>query len=70
MISVGERSGKLEDVLGYLSEYYDLEVQTMMKNLTTVIEPVLLIVIGFITLGLASAIIIPIYNFIAMIGRI
>jgi len=70
MIGVGEKSGKLEEVLGYLSDYYDLEVETTMKNLSTIIEPVMLIVIGLITLGLAFAIIIPIYNFIGVISKI
>jgi type IV pilus assembly protein PilC len=70
MISVGERSGRLEDVLRYLAEYYDLEVQTTMRNLANILEPVLLVVIGLIALGLAYAIIIPIYNFIGMINKI
>ncbi|MFA6604122.1 MAG: type II secretion system F family protein [Patescibacteria group bacterium] len=70
MINVGERSGKLEEVLSYLSEFYDLEVQTTMRNLTTIMEPVLLLLIGLVALGLAFAIIIPIYNFIGAISRL
>jgi len=70
MINVGERSGKLEEVLEYLAEFYDLEVQTTMRNLTTVLEPVLLIFIGLIALAMAFAILIPIYNFISAISRI
>jgi type IV pilus assembly protein PilC len=70
MINIGERSGKLEDVLQYLADFYDLEVSTATKNLTVILEPLLLIVIGLITMGLAFAIIIPIYNFISAIGRI
>jgi type IV pilus assembly protein PilC len=70
MINIGERSGKMEEVLQYLADFYDLEVQTATKNLTTLLEPLLLIVIGLITAGLAFAIIIPIYNFISAIGKI
>ena len=70
MINVGERSGKLEEVLGYLAEFYDLEVQTAMRNLTSILEPVLLVLIGLVALGLAFAIIIPIYNFIGAISRL
>ncbi|HTM68009.1 MAG TPA: type II secretion system F family protein, partial [Candidatus Binatia bacterium] len=69
MIGVGERAGKLEEVLGYLSEFYELEVETTMKNLQTVLEPVLLMFIGLVALGMAFAILIPIYNFIAAIRR-
>lgn len=68
MIEVGERSGRLEDVLGFLSEFYALEVETTMKNLTTVLEPLMLVVIGLLALALAYAIIIPIYNYVSVIG--
>jgi type II secretory pathway component PulF len=68
MIEVGERSGRMEDILGFLSDFYSLEVETTMKNLTTVLEPVMLVVIGLLALGLAYAIIIPIYNFVSVIG--
>lgn len=70
MINVGERSGKLEEVLGFLDEFYALEVDTAMKNLSNTIEPALLIVIGLFAMGLAFAIIIPIYNFIGAISRL
>ncbi|HTK04551.1 MAG TPA: type II secretion system F family protein [Candidatus Eisenbacteria bacterium] len=70
MVGVGERAGKLEEVLGYLSEFYELEVETTMKNLQTVLEPVLLLFIGMVALGMAFAILIPIYNFIAAIRRL
>jgi type IV pilus assembly protein PilC len=70
MIGVGEKTGKLEEVLGYLAEFYELEVETTMKNLSTVLEPVLLLLIGVIALAMAFAILIPIYNFISAINRI
>lgn len=68
MINVGERSGKLEEVLGYLSEFYEAEVDTMTKNLATLIEPLLLILIGLIVGGLAVAVISPVYNFLGSIS--
>lgn len=70
MIAVGEGSGKLEEVLGYLRDFYELEVDTTMKNLSTVLEPLLLLFIGAIALAMAFAILIPIYNFIAAIRKI
>lgn len=70
MIDVGERAGKLEEVLAYLSEFYELEVETTMKNLSTILEPVLLLFIGGIALAMAFAILIPIYNFITAIRNI
>lgn len=70
MIAVGERTGKLDEVLGYLSDYYELEVETATKNLSTVLEPLLLLFIGGVAMAMAYAILIPIYNFIAAIRRI
>lgn len=70
MVGVGERSGKLEEVLGYLAEFYELEVDTSVKNLSTALEPILLLFIGSFALALAYAILIPIYQFIAAIRRI
>ncbi|MFC1787794.1 type II secretion system F family protein [Patescibacteria group bacterium] len=68
MIQVGEETGKLEDVLLYLGGFYESEFESTMKNLSTIIEPVLLIVIGLVVTGVALAIITPIYSFIDVIG--
>lgn len=70
MINVGERTGNLETVLGYLAEFYELEVETATKNLSTALEPLLLLFIGGIALSMAYAILIPIYNFIGAIRRV
>ncbi|MEK9152150.1 MAG: type II secretion system F family protein [Patescibacteria group bacterium] len=70
MINIGERTGNLETVLGYLAEFYELEVETATKNLSTALEPLLLLFIGAIALAMAYAILIPIYNFIGAIRRI
>lgn len=69
MINVGEQSGKLSDVLLYLADYYDLEVDTATRALTTFIEPLLLVVIGGGVGLLALAIITPIYELTGNIGR-
>ncbi len=62
MITVGEKTGKLEDTLIYLSEFYEDEIDNVSKNLTTILEPVLLVVIGLIVGFVALAIISPIYE--------
>ncbi|MEK7648944.1 MAG: type II secretion system F family protein [Patescibacteria group bacterium] len=62
MVRVGEESGKLEDTLLYLGEYYEAEVDSATKALSTVIEPALLIFIGLAVAFLALSIITPIYN--------
>ena len=70
MLSVGERSGKLEETFQYLAEFYEDEVDVATRNLSTVLEPILLIVIGLTVAYIAIAIITPIYNFIGSIERL
>jgi type IV pilus assembly protein PilC len=70
MLAVGERSGKLEETFQYLAEFYEDEVDVTTKNLSTILEPVLLILIGLTVAYIAIAIITPIYNFIGSIERL
>ncbi len=69
MISVGERTGNLEKNLLYLADFYEKEVDNISKNLSSILEPILLILIGFIVVIVAVAIISPIYEFIATLSR-
>lgn len=62
VISVGERSGKLSDSLVYLSEMYEAEVEDFTKNLSGLVEPVLMIFMGVIVGFVAISIITPIYG--------
>lgn len=70
MIAVGEHSGRLEEVLAYLADFYSLEVDNAVKTITNIIEPAMLLVIGLFAMALAFAIIVPIYNFIGAISTI
>jgi len=69
MIAVGEKTGKLEDVLLYLGDYYEDEIENISKNLTTLLEPFLLIVIGIVVGFVALAIISPIYELTGSIKK-
>jgi type II secretory pathway component PulF len=69
MVNVGEQSGKFEETLTYLAEFYEDEVDTATKNLSTAIEPALLIFIGLVVAFLALSIITPIYNITGNIQR-
>jgi len=62
IIKIGEESGEIELVLGYIAKFYEQEVDTAAKNLSTLIEPVLMIVIGIAVGALVFMIIMPIYN--------
>lgn len=63
MIGVGEKTGKLDDSLMYLADFFEEAVDDTTKNLSTIIEPVLLIGLAAMVAFLALAIISPIYQF-------
>lgn len=62
MMSVGESTGNLSSTLMYLSEMYESEISDWTKNLTSVLEPVLMLTMGFIVGFIAVSIITPIYG--------
>jgi type IV pilus assembly protein PilC len=64
MIHIGEASGALEDMLGKTAEYYEKEVDNQIKNISTLIEPVLMIVLGIVALTIVAAILLPIYSLV------
>ena len=67
MISVGEETGELDKVLGKIAEYYEQSVNQNIKVISTLIEPVILIIIGLAVAFMVFSIILPIYN-IAQFG--
>ncbi len=62
MVAVGEETGKLDDVLSKLSAFFEEESEQKVKNLTTALEPVILIVMALGVGFLMYAIIMPIYG--------
>lgn len=68
MIAVGEETGKLEVVFDKMSEYYDREVKQMTENLSTMMEPVMLIVMGVIVGFIAFAVYGPMFEMSSVIG--
>lgn len=62
MIQVGERSGKIDEVLSNLANFYQKEVDALVDNLVALIEPILIVVLGLFVAGLVAAILLPIYN--------
>ncbi len=69
MIGVGEKTGKLDETFVYLGDYFEDEVDDTSKNLSTILEPIILIVVGLIVAFIAVAIIGPIYQFTGSIKR-
>jgi len=69
MIGVGEKTGKLDETLIYLAGFYEEELDSLSQNLTTVLEPLLLIAIGLVVGFVALAIISPIYDLTSAINQ-
>ncbi len=65
MIRVGEETGKMDEVLARLSVYFEGESENAVRNLTTALEPIILVVLGVGVGVLVLSVILPIYNLTA-----
>jgi type II secretory pathway component PulF len=59
MVATGEESGALDDMLKQVSDYYDSEVEYAVKNLTAMIEPIMILIMGVGAIFLIIAILMP-----------
>ncbi|RJO59311.1 type II secretion system F family protein [Candidatus Parcubacteria bacterium] len=62
MISVGEESGSLDSICEEIAKFYEEEVDQIMSNLTAILEPVLILILGAGVGGIVVAVILPIYS--------
>jgi type IV pilus assembly protein PilC len=69
MIAIGEKTGALPSSLIYLSELYEAEVDEQTRNLSSSIEPVLMIVMGLLVGLIAVSVITPIYEITKTLQR-
>ena len=64
MVKIGEQSGKTEEMLMKAAVYYEKEVDKQIKNLTALMEPVLIVTLGGIAFTIVLAILLPIYSLV------
>jgi general secretion pathway protein F len=62
MISVGERSGQLEDMLIRVAETYDNEVQISVEGLTSLVEPIIIVVMAMVVFSIMISVLLPIFE--------
>ncbi len=62
MLSAGEQTGKIEEMLGKLADFYQEEVDTMLDGLTSMLEPLLMVVIGVMIGGIVLCMFLPIFK--------
>lgn len=69
MIAVGEETGSIDVMLNKVSDYYDRDVEYALRNLSTMIEPILLLVVGGMVLFLALGIFLPMWDMISLFRK-
>lgn len=67
-VAVGEETGKLDSLLATISETLDYEAEMATKRLVTLLEPVMIVVMGLVVGGIVAAVIVPIYQSYGTIG--
>ncbi|HOD65323.1 MAG TPA: type II secretion system F family protein [candidate division Zixibacteria bacterium] len=68
MISVGEKTGGLDEMLNKIAEFYDEEVDDAVSALTSIIEPVIIVFMGIVIGGILIAMYLPMFDIIGKIG--
>jgi type IV pilus assembly protein PilC len=68
MISVGEKTGGLDEMLGKIADFYDEEVDAAVSALTSLIEPVVIVVMGGLIGGILIAMYLPMFDIIGQIN--
>jgi type IV pilus assembly protein PilC len=69
MAEVGESTGALQDMLNTVADFYDEEIATNMERFVTLVEPVLLVVMGIVIAGLLLALYMPLFQLSSVLGQ-
>lgn len=62
MLKIGEQSGAMEEMMSKVADYYEKEVDNEVANISAIIEPVLMIVLGVVAFIIVAAVLLPIYG--------
>jgi type IV pilus assembly protein PilC len=68
MLHIGEQSGAMETMLSKVADYYEKEVDNEIKAISTIIEPVMMVVMGIIAITIVAAVLLPIYGLVNQSG--
>jgi type IV pilus assembly protein PilC len=68
MLHIGEQSGAMETMLAKVADYYEKEVDNEIKTISTIIEPVMMVIMGIIAITIVAAILLPIYGLVNQSG--
>jgi type IV pilus assembly protein PilC len=62
MLRIGEQSGSMEQMLDKTAAYYEKEVEDQIKNIQTIIEPVMMVLLGVVAFIIVAAVLLPVYG--------
>jgi type IV pilus assembly protein PilC len=69
MAEVGESTGALQDMLNTVADFYDEEISTSMERFVTLVEPILLVIMGIVIAGLLLALYLPLFQLSSVLGQ-
>lgn len=62
MLKIGEQSGAMEDMLSKAADYYEKEVDNQIAAISSIIEPIMMVLLGLVALTIVAAVLLPIYQ--------
>jgi type IV pilus assembly protein PilC len=68
MISIGEATGGLDEMLSKIADFYDAEVDNAVENLTAALEPIIMVFLGGVIGGIVIAMYLPIFKIATVVG--
>jgi len=68
MVEVGEATGALQDMLSSLADFYDEEIETELARFVSLIEPILLVIMGLVIASLLLALYMPLFQLSSVVG--
>jgi type IV pilus assembly protein PilC len=64
MIKIGEQSGRIDEMMGKVAQVYEDELDEQIRTISTLIEPILMVVLAVVAGGMVGAILLPIYGLV------
>jgi type IV pilus assembly protein PilC len=64
MIKIGEQSGRIDEMMGKVAQVYEDELDEEIRNISTAIEPILMVILAVVAGGMVGAILLPIYGLV------
>lgn len=62
MLKIGEQSGAMEEMLSKTADYFEKEVDDAIKNISAIIEPLMMVILGIVALIIVAAVLLPVYS--------